>query len=81
MYQPMLQTMKQYNEAIESYHRAEEYFNRTDIIVETKQLRALDCQILVNHLAGLVDKIKDLGYVMTDEEILSGFRQVKFLGL
>jgi hypothetical protein len=73
--------MKQYNEAIESYNRAEEYFNRTDITVETKQERALDCQILCNHLNGLIGKMKDLDYVMTREEILEGFRQVKFLGL
>ena len=78
---PILTLMKDYNKATDSLKRAEEYFARDDIPIEDKISRELDCKILVNHISGLIDKISDMGYTMTDEEILEGFRQVKYLDL
>jgi hypothetical protein len=77
----ILNQMKKYNEAIESYKRSETYFEREDIPAETKIGRADDCFKLVNHITGIMKKVEELGYKMTDEEILEGFRQVKFLEL
>lgn len=78
---PTLELMKQYNKLIDSWNRAEEYFARDDIDLATKQSRANDCHILANQIDGMINKLGDFGYKMTDEEILKGFRQVKFLGL
>lgn len=81
MQTPTLELMKQYNELIDSWNRAEEYFARDDIDIETKKSRANDCQMLSNQICGMIMEINDFGYEMTDEEVLNGFRQVKFLGL
>jgi hypothetical protein len=78
---PTLELMKQYNKLIESWKRAEEYFAREDIDIETKQGRATDCHILSNQIDGMITKLGEFGYQMTTEEILEGFRQVKFLEL
>lgn len=78
---PLLETMKQYNKVIASWNRAEEFFAREDITLEEKQSRADDCKLLINHLNGLIIKVRNMGYNMTDEEIMQGFRQVEALNL
>lgn len=79
--QPLLETMKQYNEAIKRYKKAEVYFERTDITNQEKESQIQNCHILVNHLSGLIEKIKDMDYPMSNTEILEGFKQVEFLNL
>lgn len=75
----VLELMRKYNTAIDSYKRAELYFAREDILIEEKQARAADCMRLVNHLDGLMTKIQAQGYQMTDDEVLMGFKQLKFI--
>ena len=77
--EPLLQTMQDYNKAMRSYERADVFFAREDISLEQKLSRENDCKILVNHLNGLINKIADVGYTMTDEEIDKGFRQIEVL--
>lgn len=77
----LLPAMKQYNEAIKRYQKAEVYFAREDVTNEEKFKQVQNCHILTNHIGGLIQKIKDMDYPMSDEEILLGFRQVEFLKL
>lgn len=74
-----LRLMVDYNKLITRFKKAEEYFAREDVSLENKELFIPNCKELINELdAGLKNIIAN-GYEMTSEEILEGFRQVKFL--
>ena len=75
----MVKEMLEYNQLVERYKKAEEYFEREDIPVEDKIGQADNIQALVHAMDLGHKKITDMGYVMTSEEMLEGFRQVKYL--
>lgn len=75
---PIIQTMKQYNEANVRFKKAENFYE-SDIPLEKKQTFDNDLQILVNHMGGLIQKIEDMNYKVTAEEVLEGFRQVNLI--
>lgn len=79
--QTLLQLMKQYNKLIESYQRADTYFASQDVPLEEKQTRGGDIIKLFKKIDTTSKEIASHGYIMTSEENLQGFRQVKYLNL
>jgi hypothetical protein len=47
--------------------------------MEEKEIHIPSLRSLVNELDSVINKIADMGYTMTDEEIDKGFRQIEVL--
>lgn len=65
--------MQAYNKAIESYNRANEFFEDELISIESKQSRLDDAKKLLYHLNGLFIAINEMGYEMQEHEFWQGF--------
>jgi hypothetical protein len=78
---PVLETMKQFNELIEREAKANKFLENPNIITKEKEKWIAEYRLILNNLDGILHKLEELGYEVTQEEATEGFRQVKFLKL
>lgn len=74
----MLELMKQYNVLIEKQQRAIKFFENNPQQLEAHIDRY---RKVVNELNDLIETAEQKGYAMTAEEVLEGFKQVRYLAL
>jgi len=74
----MLELMKKYNLLVKRYAKADRYFEDADVTLEAKIEQAENIKNLVNEIAQVGKEIQKGGYIISESEVLGGFRQVEY---
>ena len=70
--------IKQYfNKLHARYLKAEIFLENPDIPMEEKLKYVKDFQMLINHMQGTFNKLKDMGANVTNYNLLNGFEEVR----
>ena len=72
--------MRHYNKLIQRFQKAEEFF-ASDIPLKEKLKFETQTTTLVTDITITANKIKQLGYLISNDEYLNGFRQIELIPL
>lgn len=72
----LLQLFKNYNAQIERYKSAIQFFESNPDKIDSHLNRFRD---VMNEMDNIHKSINNCGYILSDDEILNGFRQIKVL--
>jgi putative methionine-R-sulfoxide reductase with GAF domain len=76
MKETTMKLMKQYNELVTRYKKAEKYFADVDVNTDDKIEQADNIKALINKMDITSKQIELTGYYMKEHEYLNGFLEV-----